>query len=156
MKRMKKIDTQITKNKKAFFDYEILDSWEAWLELKWYETKSVRQKHVNLKSSYIVVVNNELFVKWMHITAWKALANKSSIETDAPRKIFLHRKTITYLSTKIKEWGYTIIPTELYFKWSLVKLRVALAKGKKAHQKKQVLKERSMDKAAKLAMKKYI
>ncbi len=153
---MKKKDTQITKNKKAFFDYELLDSWESWIELKWHETKSIRQKHVNLKAAYIVVINNELYIKWMTVTAWKALSNRSWLETDAPRKIFLHRKTITYLSTKIKEWWYTIIPTELYFKWSLIKLRVALARGKKAHQKKQVLKERSMDKAAKLAMKKYV
>ncbi|MCP4524211.1 MAG: SsrA-binding protein SmpB [Candidatus Gracilibacteria bacterium] len=153
---MKKGSAQITKNKKAFFDYEIVESWEAGILLKGYETKSVRQGHVNLKGAFIVVVSGELFIKGMHITPWKALANRESLLTDGPSKVFLHRKTIDYLTAKVKEGGNTLIPTELYFKGSLVKLRVALARGKKAYQKKQVLKERAMDKQAKLAMKKYI
>lgn len=152
----KKLDSFITKNKKAYFDYEIIDSWEAWIELKWYETKSIRQKHVNLKWAFLSIVNGELYIKSMHVTAWKALSNREVIETDRERKVFLHRKTINYLSVKSKEGWYTIIPIELYFKWSLVKLRVALARWKKAHQKKQVLKERAMDKAAKMALKKYL
>lgn len=146
----------ITKNKKAYFDYEILDSWEAWVELNGHETKSIRNGHVNLKWAYIVVVNNELYIKWMHVSAWKALPNKSSIETERERKIFLHKKTITFLSGKSKEAGNSIIPLELYFSWSLIKLKVWLAKWKKAHQKKQLLKERTMDKEAKIAMKKYL
>lgn len=152
----KQSSSLITKNKKAYFDYEIIDSWEAWIELKWYETKSVRQKHVNLKWAFLSIVNSELYIKSMHITAWKTLSNREVIETHRDRKVFLHKKTINYLSVKSKEGGYTIIPTELYFKWSLIKLKVALARGKKAHQKKQVLKERAMDKAAKMALKKYI
>ncbi len=146
----------ITKNKKAYFDYEILDNWEAWIMLKWYETKSVRAKHVNLKWAYVVVINNELYIKWMHITAWKALSNRESVETERERKIFLTRKTINYLIWKIKEGWNTIIPLELYFSWSLIKLRVWLAKWRKAYQKKQVLKERTMDREAKVAMSKYI
>lgn len=153
---MKKIDTLITKNKKAYFDYEVLDSWEAWIELKWYETKSIRQKHVNLKWAYIVGVNGELYVKGMHVTVWKALVHRSMVDSEAPRKIFLKRKNIDYLMGKSKEAGYSLIPLELYFKGSLIKMRVWLAKWKKAYQKKQVLKERAMDKQAKLAMKKYI
>lgn len=154
--KKKKIDNLITKNKKAYFDYEILDTWEAWIELKWYETKSIRNWHVNLKWAFIVVINNELYIKSMHVPAWKALSNKSSIETERERKIFLHKKTIDYLAWKIKEAWNSIIPLELYFSWSLIKLKVWLAKWKKAYQKKQVLKERAMDKAAKIAMKKYI
>ena len=153
---MKKHDSLITKNKKAYFDYEVIDNWEAGIMLKWYETKSIRQKHVNLKGAYVVVVWNELYVKGMHVAPWKALAHRSSVESDAPRKIFLHKKTITYLQTKSKEAGYSIIPLELYFKGSLIKLRVGLAKWRKAYQKKQVLKERAMDKQAKQAMKKFI
>ncbi len=154
--KKKNLNNLITKNKKAYFDYEISDTWEAWIDLKWYETKSIRNWHVNLKWSYIVVVNNELYIKWMHVTAWKALVNRESIETDRERKIFLHKKTISYLSWKSREAGYSIVPLELYFVWSLIKLRVWLAKWKKAYQKKQILKERSMDKEAKIAMKKFI
>jgi len=149
-------DNFITKNKKAYFDYEILDTYEAWLELRWYEVKSIRSWHVNLKWSYIVVVNSELFVKGMHVSAWKTIANKSWIETDRIRKVLLHKKDIVYLSWKSKEPGCSIIPLELYFSWSLIKLRVWLAKWRKNYDKKQVLKERTMDREAKIMMKKYI
>lgn len=152
----RKLNNQITNNKKAYFDYDIFDTWEAWLELKWYETKSIRNWHVNLKWAFLVVVNNEIFVKWLHVTLWKALPNKASILDDRERKVFLHKKTITYLKEKSKESWYSIIPLELYFSWSLIKLRVWLAKGKKAYQKKQILKERTMDREAKVAMKKYL
>ncbi len=146
----------IVKNKKAYFDYEIINTYEAWIELKWYETKSIRNNFVNLKWAFVISVNWELFIKSMHVSAWKALANKSSIETDRNRKIFLHKKDIVYLIWKSKEPGYSIIPLELYFSWSLIKLRVGLAKWKKAYQKKQALKEKAMDKQAKIAMSKYI
>jgi len=150
------LNNQITKNKKAYFDYEIIDSWEAWIELKWYETKSIRSGHVNLKWAFIVVINNELYIKSMHVSAWKALPNRETIDTERDRKIFLHKKIINYLEWKSREAWYSIIPLELYFVWSLIKLRLWLAKWKKAYQKKQILKERSMDREAKIAMKKFI
>jgi len=154
--KKKSLDNLITKNKKAYFDYEIGNSFEAWILLKWYEVKSVRSWHVNLKWAYIVFVGNEAYIKWMHITPWKALSNKWSIDPSPERKILLHKKDIISLSTKVKEWGYSVVPLELYFKWSLIKLRVWLAKWRKAYQKKQVLKERTMDKEAKKAMSRYI
>ena len=92
----------------------------------------------------------------MHITAWKALPSRGTVEVERDRKVFLHKKTIEYLAIKSKEAGYSIIPLELYFKWSLIKLRVWLAKGKKAYQKKQILKEKSMDREAKVAASKYL
>lgn len=156
MKKNRPKNDLITKNKKAYFDYEIISSYEAWVDLKWYEVKSIRQWHVNLKSTFIVMMSNELYVKWMHVTAWKALSNKSWIETDRDRKIFIHKKDIIFLWNKMKEAWYSIIPLELYFVGSLIKLRIALAKGKKAYQKKQILKERTMDREAKMSMKKFI
>lgn len=146
----------ITNNKKAYFDYEIIDSWEAGIELKWYEAKSIRAGHVNLKWSYISCISSWLYVKAMHISAWKALSNRDSVEVNIDRKIFLHKKTIIFLCQKLKESWYSIIPLELYFKWSLIKMKVWLVKWKKAYQKKQVLKERTMDKEAKMMMKKFI
>lgn len=148
-------DNFITKNKKAYFDYEILDNWEAWIELRWHETKSIRSWHVNLRWAFVVVVNNELFIKWMHVSAWKAIPGREIVDTDRERKIFLTRKTITYLIWKQKEAWNSIIPLELYFVGSLIKLRVWLAKWRKAYQKKQVLKERTMEKEAKMAMSRY-
>ena len=146
----------ITKNKKAFFDYDIIDSWEAWVELKGYEVKSIRNKQVNLKWSYISCSSWSLYAKGIHITPWKALANRESIDSSHDIKIFLHKKTITFLCNKLKEAWYSVIPLELYFKWSLIKMKVWLAKWKKKYQKKQVLKERAMDKQAKIAMKKFL
>lgn len=148
-------NTQITKNKKAYFDYDIIETWEAWVELKWYEVKSVRLWHVNLKWSFLSIINGELFVKNMHVTPWKILPNKQAIESNRERKIFLHKKTISYLLVKSKEAWFSMIPLELYFSWSLIKMRVWLVKWRKSYEKKQILKERSMEKEAKIAMKKY-
>ncbi len=156
MKEEKRKYKLVSKNKKAYFDYEILDTWEAWIELKGYETKSIRTWHINLKWSFIVFRNGESYIKNMHISAWKTLANKDSIETDRERKIFLRRKNIDYLSSKVKEAWFSVIALEVYFSWSLIKLKVWLAKWRKAYQKKQVLKEKDMDKNARIAMSRYI
>ena len=145
----------ITKNKKAYFDYEIIDTWEAWVELKWHEVKSIRENQVNLKGSYIILRDNEAYVKGMHISAWKALPNRTHIETERERKIMLPKKLLVQLWVKIKESWVSLIPLELYFKWSLIKLKVWLARWRKAYQKKQVLKERTMEKEAKKLMNKY-
>lgn len=148
-------DTLITKNKKAYFDYEILDTREAWIELFWHEVKSVRSGHVNLKGSYISFIWGFANVKSMHVTPWKTLVNRSTLPGDRDRKIFLHKKTLSMLAAKQKEWGFAIIPLELYFAGSLIKLRVWLAKWRKDYDKKQVLKERTLDKEAKKMLKNY-
>ena len=146
----------ITKNKKAYFDYEIIESFEAWLELKWHEVKSIRAKQVNLKWSYVVGNNSELFIKGMHISLWKTLVGKNIKTEEIVRKIFLHKKIILKLIAKLKEKWFSLIPLELYFKWSLIKLKVWLAKWKKAYQKKQILKERTLDReASKLLQRNY-
>ena len=146
----------ITKNKKAYFDYDIIDSFEAGIELKWHEVKSIRNGHINLKWSYISCINWELYSRQIHISAWKTLANKTSVETEKDRKIFLHKKTILLLCQKLKEAWFSVIPLEIYFKQNLIKMKVWLVKWRKAYQKKQVLKERTMDKEAKMMMKKFI
>lgn len=149
-------DNLISKNKKAYFDYEVLDSYEAGIELFWHEVKSLRNWQVNLKWSYISLLSWTPYIKWMHITPWKTLVNRQNLSWDRDRKIFLHKKTIMKLLSKQKEWWFAIIPLELYFKWSLIKLRVWLCKWRKEYDKKQVLKERSLDKEAKMMMKKFI
>ena len=146
----------ISKNKKAYFDYEIIDSWEAWILLKWHEVKSIKAKQVNLKWSYIIAQNNELFIKSMHVWVWKTLANKKSIDPFVLRKILLHKKTINFLLWKLKEKWFSIIPLEIYEKTNLIKLKVWLAKWRKKFEKKQVLKERTLEKEAKIKMMKYI
>lgn len=144
----------ISKNKKAYFDFEIIDSFEAWIELKWYEVKSIRAWNVNLKWSYISFLSNEAIAKWIHIWLQNNVAKKT-LEPTRDRKIFLHRKTIDYLSWKIKEAWITVIPLEIYKSWNLLKLKVWLVRWRKKYDKKQVLKERTIDKEAKIMMKKY-
>jgi len=156
MKKKKKLPWEITKNKKAFFDYEIIKSYEWGIELLGHETKSIRHSSVNLKWSFLVVNGSGLYIKNMHITAWKALPNRWSIDTFRERKIFLHKKDIEYLSWKTKEKWNSIIPLSLYFKWSLIKIQVWLVRWKKQFEKKQVLKDRSMKKEADKAASKYL
>lgn len=151
MKEEKK-QLSITKNKKAFFDYEILESWEAWIELMWHEVKSLREWKVQLKWAYVWLQQWQLYLKWCLITPLSSLA-KAMVDGKRERKLFLHKKVIEFVSSKIKEPGKTIVPTEIYFSGSLVKVRVALASGKKMYDKKQSLKEKAMDKQAKIQMK---
>ncbi len=145
---------EITRNKKAYFDYEVLETLEAWIELLGHELKSLREKNVNLKGSYISLKNNELFLLQAHIWAWKALPNNKIVDTSRPRKIFLPRKKIIYYGSKLKEGWYTLLALQMYFKGSLVKVEVWLARGKKKHQKRQILKERSLEREAQKVMKK--
>lgn len=145
----------ISKNKKAYFDYEILENFEAWIELKWYEVKAIRAWNINLKWAYISFLSNEAIVKWMHIWFLKNIAAQKLLEPTRDRKIFLHRKTINYLSWKIKESWLTVIPLEIYTAWNLIKLKVWLVKWRKKYDKKQLLKERTVDKEAKVMMKKF-
>lgn len=144
----------IVKNKKAFFDYEILETWEAGIELKGHEVKSIREWQVNLKWSYVSGISGELYLKWVHVTPWKALPNSSHIEPERERKIFLKKKTLLYLAWKSKEGGNSIIPLEIYLKGSLIKIKIALAKGKKKYQKKETLKKKTIEKDIRRAMSK--
>ena len=156
LQKKKKELKLISKNKKAYFDYEIVESWEAGIELKWFEVKSIKEWNVNLKWSYISPINNELFAKQMHISHWKSLVNKDSNETRIPRKIMLKRKTIDFLIWKIKEKWFSVIPLRIYDKNNLIKIEVGLVKWKKRFEKKQILKERTLEREAKNKMMKYI
>lgn len=140
--------SELVKNKKAYFDYEILETQEAGIELLGHEVKSIRAKHVNLKGSYISITNWELWLKQAHIWTWKVLSNIQSVENERPRKILLPKKKILYYGSKLKEGGYTLLALEIYLKGSLIKVRVWLAKWKKSYQKKQTLKERTLDREA--------
>lgn len=145
----------INTNKKALFDYEILSSYEAGLLLCGHEVKAVREKHVNLKWSYISLLTGKAMLIGCHISPYSHTGNKKAINPTRPRELLLHHKDIAYLAMKQKEKGNAIVPLELYLKWSLVKVRIALAKGRKQYEKKQVLKERDLDREAQSAMKHY-
>ena len=144
----------VTQNKKAFHDYFILETYEAGIELKGTEIKSVRLGHVNLKDAFIRFKNDEAFIENMHIAPYEQ-GNIFNHEPLRNRKLLLHKKQIKKLQREVKENGLTVVPTKLYFNTSKLKVEIALAIGKKLYDKRQDLKakdaKRDMERALKNA-----
>ncbi|MEQ2129447.1 SsrA-binding protein SmpB [Caldanaerobacter subterraneus KAk] len=126
----------IAQNRKAFHDYFIEETYEAGIELVGTEVKSVRQGKVNLKDSFARVENNEVILYNMHISPYEKgnIFNKDPLR---PRKLLLHRHEINKLSGYVSRKGYTLIPTKVYLKRGLVKVELAVAKGKKLFDKRE-------------------
>ncbi len=131
----KKVLKTITINKKAKFDYFIVESLEAGIELVGTEVKSLRQGGVNLKDSWCAIDDGEIYVKGMHISPYEQ-GNIFNKEPYRVRKLLLHKKEIHRLLGSIKQEGLTLIPISLYFKGSKVKLQLGVCKGKKLHDKR--------------------
>lgn len=125
----------IASNKKAYHDYFIIDKFEVGIELFGTEVKSLRQGNVNLKDSYCTIDNGELFVKGMHISPYEKgnIFNKDPMRV---RKLLMHKRQILTLYGKMKQDGNTLVPLNIYFKGSLVKISMALCKGKNLHDKR--------------------
>lgn len=133
----------IVNNKKAFYNYHILDKYEAGLVLTGSEVKSLALGEVNLKDSYIVFQNNEAFLQKAHINIYK-FSSYNNHEPERLRKLLLSRIELDKIQQEIKEKSLTCIPLKLYFSKSLIKLEIALAKGKKIHDKRADLKQKSL------------
>lgn len=131
------------KNKKAFFDYEILDTFEAGIQLKGTEVKSVKDSRISLKESFVKILGTEIFLVNAHVPEYEQ-GNRNNHEPTRSRKLLMHRKQIDRLIGKIKEAGLTLVPLKVYQKERLVKIEIALAKGKKSHDKRQSIKERDL------------
>lgn len=141
---MKSENISLHVNKKALFDYEIVQGYEAGVKLTGPEVKSIRAKQCNLKGAYVSLASGRPVIKGLHVSPYENLPHKLGINPTADREIFLHKKTIDYLTGKLKEKGFSLIPTEVYSKGNLIKISVALARGRKVFEKKQVLKERDV------------
>ncbi|WP_350344240.1 SsrA-binding protein SmpB [Proteinivorax tanatarense] len=128
----------IAVNKKARHEYFIEETYEAGIELKGTEVKSIRAGKVNLKDSFARVENNEVFVYGMHISPYEQ-GNRFNHEPTRQRKLLLHKEEIKKLIGATQQKGLSLIPTKLYFVRGLVKMKIALAKGKKLHDKRQDL-----------------
>lgn len=131
----------ITQNKKARHDYFIEETFEAGLQLFGSEIKSIRLGKVNLNDSYVTFKNGEAFVINMHISKYDH-SNRFNHDERRTRKLLLHKREIIKLSSKQQIQGYSVIPLKLYIKSGLAKLEIGLAKGKKAYDKRQDLKEK--------------
>ena len=133
------------KNKKAYFDYTILEEIEAGISLSGTEIKSIRKGSVDLKDTFVNIKQNEAYILNMYIAKYKE-GNIFNHEERRTRKLLLHKKEILKLKEKIKLEGLTIIPLKLYFKKNKVKVLIGIAKGKKLYDKRASLKEKDLKK----------
>ena len=135
------------KNKKAYFDYTVLEELEAGISLVGTEIKSVRKGSVDLKDSFITIKNREAFILNMYIAKYEE-GNIFNHDERRTRKLLLHKKEITKLKEKVSAEGLTLIPLKLYFKKNHVKVLVGLCKGKKLYDKRASIKERDLKREA--------
>lgn len=131
------------KNKKAYFDYTILESIEAGISLVGTEIKSIRKGSVDLKDTFITIKNNEAFILNMYIAKYEE-GNIFNHDERRTRKLLLHKKEIQKLKEKVRTEGLTLIPLKLYFHKNHVKVLVGLCKGKKLYDKRASIKERDL------------
>lgn len=131
-------------NKKAYFDYEILETYETGIVLTGTEIKSIREGNVNLKDSYGVIRNNEIYLLNMHISEYKE-GNIFNHEEKRTRKLLLHKKEILKIKDKVALEGITLVPLKLYFNKNKVKILLGIAKGKKIYDKRESIKKRDTE-----------
>ena len=137
----------IANNKKAYYDYFIDEKYEAGLVLHGTEVKSLRQGKCSIKEAYIQIINGEVFVINMNITPYEKgnIFNKDPLRV---RKLLLHRAEINKITGKIKEKGMALVPLKVYFKGSLVKVEIGLAKGKKLYDKRNDIAKKDQQREA--------
>ncbi len=137
----------IANNKKARHDYFIEDTYEAGIELVGTEVKSLRQGNCSIKQAFIKIKNNQVEIYGMHINPYEKgnIFNKDPLRI---RRLLLHRAEINKIVGKINEKGYTLVPLEVYFKGSLVKVAVGLAKGKKLVDKRKDIQKKDLQREA--------
>ena len=142
----------IAENRKARHDYHVLETWEAGVALLGTEVKSIREGRVNLRDSYARVGDGEVWLMNVHISPYSHRGSAAHDEM-RQRKLLLHRHEIRKLIGQVAEKGLTLVPLELYFKNGRVKVLVALAKGKQAHDKRETISRREVDRETRAAVK---
>jgi SsrA-binding protein len=142
----------IAENRKARHDFHVLDTWEAGVALLGTEVKAIREGRVNLRDSYARVENGEVWMMNVHISPYSHRGYAEHAEM-RQRKLLLNRHEIRKLVGKTAEKGLTLVPLELYFKGGRVKVLIALAKGKQAHDKRETLRMREVDRDTRAAIK---
>ena len=145
--------TVVSTNRKAYHEFHILENFEAGIQLKGSEVKSIREGSVSLKQSYIVTRKGEAWIKALHIPSY----SHTGYDGHDPlrnRKLLLHKREILKIDAKLAEKGLTAVPTKLYFKGGLVKIELGLAKGKKLYDKRASKKKRDIERDIQRALKK--
>lgn len=155
MARKKKQDDSntIARNRKARHDYFIEQEYEAGLALEGWEVKSLRAGRAQLKESYVLIKNGELFLIGAHFSPLSSASTHVHADPVRTRKLLLHRNEISQLIGAVERRGYTLVPLTLYWKKGRAKLRIALAKGKKQYDKRATIKQREWDRDKQRLMK---
>ena len=137
-------NTVVATNRKAFHEYHILETFEAGVQLRGSEVKSIREGKASLKQGYILIRKGEAWLKGSHIASYSHTGSEGH-EPVRDRKLLLHKKEIQRIGSKLAEKGLTAVPTKLYFKGGLIKLEFGLAKGKKLYDKRETKKKRDVE-----------
>ncbi len=143
----------LVENRRVRYEYEILETFEAGLVLQGWETKSLRAKNVNLRAAWLRIFEGEVWLKNCKIASY-AYSNEIQ-EPERERKLLLKKTEISRLESKQKEKRATIVPTKIYTSGKKIKCEIALVRGRRKHEKRQVLKNRDADREAKRTMKDF-
>jgi SsrA-binding protein len=133
----------VTTNRKARYDYTILDTYEAGIVLTGTEVKSLRQGKANLTDGYAMLKNGEMWLFGMHVSPYEQ-GSYSNVDPVRSRKLLLHKKEIRKLVAKLQQSGLTLVPLKVYFKNNLAKVLLGVAQGKKSYDKRAAIAEREM------------
>ena len=137
--------TRIVDNRKARHDYFIEEQFEAGLVLEGWEVKAIRAGRIQIAESHIVIRNGELFVLNMHISPLDTASTHIKPDATRTRKLLMHKQEINKLIGRVEQRGFTLVPLNMYFKRGRIKMTIALAKGKKQHDKRATLKDRDWE-----------
>lgn len=140
-------------NKKARFDYEILETIEAGLQLIGPEVKSIKAGHVQLKGSFLHIHKSELWLKGAFVSSYKPAGNQDGYDPYRDRKVLVHRRELKRLIGKRQSEGLTLVPLSIYTKGDLIKLEFAVARGKKKYEKRETIKKRDVQRDIRERMK---
>ena len=149
---MKNKDNNITSNRKAFYEYDILQKYEAGIVLKGSEVKSIRENKATIKESYIRVKDNEIFIIGMNIAKYSH-EGYSTHDPGREKKLLIHKHEILEIKEEVEEKGKTIIPLNLYYKNGKIKIRFGIAKGRKLWDKRNYKKDQDVNREIDRTMK---
>lgn len=142
----------LSTNKKAFFDYEIIEGLEAGVVLLGTEVKSAKEGKINLKDAFVKIMNGEAYLLNCHISPYSH-GNITNHDPTRTRKLLLHKKELNKLIGKSKEKGLTLVPLKMYLKGNKIKVEIALAKGKKIYDKRESIKKKDLSREIKRELK---
>lgn len=145
----------VATNRRAKFDYEVVDTWEAGIQLTGPEVKSLRDGRANLGDSFATVHRGEAWLEKLHISPYEPATRANPTDPQRRRKLLLHRQEIDRMDSRVREKGFTLVPLAVYFRRGRAKVELALCRGKQRHDKRAAIKEREGDRETRRAMRRH-